>query len=162
MALTTRRQLAGGFAGAVLAVSAALPGALATSGEARADPDLSCPAEITTNCADLRGNRDEVVRTAAARATVGNRVAVIYFGSNLHERTVAERVVQYFNDQGRQTGLILADGTGQFQIYVNTRHMTNAFTASGVTPLQLGEEINAAIVTSESVATAPEPTGTEG
>lgn len=153
MALSLREKLIGGFSGAVLAVGAALPGAT-TPAAAQQQPDLSCPAEITVSCVDLRHRDARFVRTAAARASGDQRVALIYFGSDPEARRTAETVVQFFNDHGVTTGLILANGAGTYQIYIDAQQITHEFPA-GIDARQLGEQLNAALVRYREVAAAP-------
>ena len=152
MALSLREKLIGGFSGAVMAVSAALPGA-ATPAAAQTT-DFSCPAEVTVPCTEIRGEEQQLVRTAAARISVGQRVALIYFGSDVTARGAAETVVGYFNDNGVPTQLILADGPGTYQIYIDAQAITNEF-AAGIGPRQLGEQLNAALVRYREVAAVP-------
>ena len=152
MALSLRERLIGGFSGAVMAVSAALPSTMA-SGTAQAT-DLSCPAEVSVPCVNLTHRDARFVRTYAARASGDQRVALIYFGSNLEARTTAETVVQFFNEHGVTTGLILANGAETYQVYIDAQQITNEFPA-GIDARQLGEQLNAALVRYREVAAVP-------
>ncbi|MCB9957159.1 MAG: hypothetical protein H6843_00945 [Rhodospirillaceae bacterium] len=163
MATSLRDRLIGGFTGAVMAAGAILPASLA-SHDAQAQVDLTCPAEIQVPCADLRGERAEVVRTAAARASLGPRVVLIYYGNDDAARQTAETVVQYFNDNGVQTGLLLADGSNQYEIYIDTQTYTEQPFGASISAVQLGERLNRALATYQALLASipgedPEPTG---
>lgn len=151
MALSLREKLIGGFSGAVMAAAATVTPAAIAPNTAEAS-DYSCPAEITVPCIDGRGFRAEVVRTRAARESVGNRVVLIHYGGDQSIRDTAERVVQFFNQNGVQTGLLLADGPETYQIYIDAQAITNEFSARGVSAQQLGQYLNQSIIAHREVA----------
>lgn len=153
MALSLREKLIGGFSGAVLAVGAALPGAIApTTAQAT---DVSCPSNISVPCADIRGQPVDFVRTYAARVSAGQRVVLVYYGNDQETQDTANTVAEYFSQNGIETGLILADGENKFQIYIDAQAITNEF-AAGIGPRQLGEHLNAALIRYREVAEVPE------
>ncbi len=151
-----------GVAGAVMTVAAALPGG-AYAGDSP-EVDLSCPAEITVPCGNLRGARGEVVRTAVARASVGDRIVLIHYGDDQDVIDNAERVIRHFIKHGKTAALALADpeepGEESFQVYIDALPITVKFAAM-TDPVKLGEVLNAAIVRSAEV-TAMAPTPPQG
>ena len=106
----------GGRVAAGAAALATLPAAFSQEAEAAAVMIDGVPH------LDYRGERQRVVESAGAMAS-GNGIALIYYGSNEDVLLAARQAARELIAQNWPVGIILADGDGAMQIYVNGQPM---------------------------------------